>query len=96
MHHVWWSYVVYPWGARECPRSLLRRSWRLEQGSCLAGYRTVAACEIDPRRREVFAAQHPQCRMYADVRELTAELLKPAARVLAVPSGSASTLAGLS
>jgi hypothetical protein len=26
-----------------------------------AGYTTVAACEIDPWRREVFAAEHPGC-----------------------------------
>jgi DNA (cytosine-5)-methyltransferase 1 len=40
-----------------------------------AGYETVAACEIDPWRRAVFAASHPGCRMYDDARELTAERL---------------------
>jgi site-specific DNA-cytosine methylase len=41
-----------------------------------AGYRTVAACELDDWRRNVFAARHPGCRMYADVRELTADRLR--------------------
>lgn len=40
-----------------------------------SGMRTVAACEIDAWRRGVFAANHPGCRMYDDVRELTAERL---------------------
>lgn len=48
--------------------------WSL--GLSRAGYRTVAACEIDDWRRAVFAAAHPGCRMYADVRELTAERLR--------------------
>ncbi|ATQ67804.1 DNA cytosine methyltransferase [Methylosinus trichosporium OB3b] len=37
-----------------------------------AGYRTVAACEADPWRRAMFAANFPGVRMYDDVRELTA------------------------
>jgi DNA (cytosine-5)-methyltransferase 1 len=41
-----------------------------------AGYTTVAACEINPWRRAVFAAQHPGCVMYGDVRDLTAERLR--------------------
>jgi len=38
-----------------------------------AGIRTIAACEIDDWRRAVFAARHPGCVMYSDVRDLTAE-----------------------
>lgn len=41
-----------------------------------AGMQTVAACEIDDWRRAVFAASHPDCRMYRDVRDLTAEHLQ--------------------
>lgn len=40
-----------------------------------AGWRTVAACEIDPWRRAVFAAQHPGAVMYEDVRDVTAARL---------------------
>jgi DNA (cytosine-5)-methyltransferase 1 len=47
--------------------------WSL--GLSRAGYRTVAACEIVDWRRAVFAASHPGCVMYADVRELTATQL---------------------
>lgn len=38
-----------------------------------AGYRTVAACEIDDWRREQFARRHPEARMFADVRQLRAD-----------------------
>ena len=41
-----------------------------------AGYRTVAACEIDPWRRAVFLANHPGTMMHDDVRTLTAERLR--------------------
>ena len=47
--------------------------WSL--GMSRAGYRTVAACEIDPWRRAVFAVNHPDCRMYDDVRGLSASRL---------------------
>jgi len=40
-----------------------------------AGYRTVAACEIDDWRRAAFAAANPDARMYADVLDLTATRL---------------------
>src|SRR5262249_35867014 len=46
------------------------------KGLALAGYRTVAACEIDDWRRSVFAAQHPGCRMYENVVDLTADRLR--------------------
>jgi C-5 cytosine-specific DNA methylase len=45
------------------------------KGLALAGYTTVAACEIDDWRSAVFAAQHPGCVMYADIRDLTADHL---------------------
>lgn len=38
-----------------------------------AGFRTVAACEIDDWRRAVFAANNPGARMFADIRDLRAE-----------------------
>lgn len=41
-----------------------------------AGFRTVAACEIDPWRRAVFAANNPGVVMYSDVRDLTADRLR--------------------
>jgi len=41
-----------------------------------AGWRTVAACEIDPWRRAVFGAQHPGVVLYADVRDVTATRLR--------------------
>lgn len=40
-----------------------------------AGVRTVAACEINDWRRETFSRNFPDVRMYADVRELTADRL---------------------
>lgn len=40
-----------------------------------AGYRTVAACEIDPWRRSLYSSNFPGVRVYGDVRELTAERL---------------------
>ena len=40
-----------------------------------AGVRTIAACEIDEWRGHVFARRWPGARMYADVRELTADRL---------------------
>lgn len=40
-----------------------------------AGFRTVAACEWDKWRRERFAANFPECRMYGDVRHVTAATL---------------------
>lgn len=39
------------------------------------GVRTIAACELDGWRRATFAANNPGVRMYADVRELTADTL---------------------
>lgn len=41
-----------------------------------AGFTTVAACEIDPWRRERYAENFPHVRMYDDVRTLTAERLR--------------------
>lgn len=41
-----------------------------------AGWRTVAACEIDPWRRAVFGTQHPGVVLYADVRDVTAARLR--------------------
>lgn len=40
-----------------------------------AGYETVAACEADPWRRQLFLANNPRVRMYDDVRHLTAAQL---------------------
>jgi site-specific DNA-cytosine methylase len=40
-----------------------------------AGFRTVAACEIDPARRAVFAVNNPGVRIYDDVRSLSAARL---------------------
>jgi len=40
-----------------------------------AGFTTVAACEIDPWRRAVFARNFPEARLYDDVRDLDAERL---------------------
>ena len=40
-----------------------------------AGVRTIAACEIDVWRRQTFACRWPDARIYADVRELTADRL---------------------
>lgn len=40
------------------------------------GIETVAACEIDPWRRETFASNFPKARMYDDVRSLTADRLR--------------------
>lgn len=40
-----------------------------------AGFHTVAACEIDPWRRAVFAQNFPHVRIYDDVRGLSAERL---------------------
>lgn len=37
-----------------------------------AGYHTVAACEADPWRREVFGLNNPRVKMYGDIRTLTA------------------------
>lgn len=45
--------------------------WSL--GMHRAGFRTVAACEIDPWRRAVFSQNFPDVRMYDDVRGLTAD-----------------------
>lgn len=47
--------------------------WSL--GMHRAGYDTVAACEIEPWRRAVFQHNFPDTRMYADVRELSADRL---------------------
>lgn len=41
-----------------------------------AGFRTVAACEIDPWRRERYLANFPGVRMYDDVRTLSAARLR--------------------
>jgi DNA (cytosine-5)-methyltransferase 1 len=54
--------------------------WSL--GMHWAGYTTVAACEIDPWRREIFSINNPGVRMYADVRELDAEQLRRDLRYL--------------
>lgn len=43
-----------------------------------AGYRTVAACEIDPWRRARFAAAHPGIALFDDIRELTRERMEDA------------------
>lgn len=40
-----------------------------------AGFRTVAACEIDPWRRAAFSHNFPDARMYDDVRSLSASRL---------------------
>lgn len=40
-----------------------------------AGFTTVAACEIDPWRRAVFAQNNPGVRMYDDIRTLSADRL---------------------
>lgn len=40
------------------------------------GYRTVAACEIDPWRRACFSRNFPEARMYDDVRRVTADGLR--------------------
>lgn len=40
------------------------------------GIETVAACEIDPWRRETFSRNFPKARMYDDVRTLTADRLR--------------------
>ena len=37
-----------------------------------AGFETVAACEIDPWRRQIFAHNFPKARMYDDVRSISA------------------------
>lgn len=47
--------------------------WSL--GLHCAGFTTVAACEIDPWRRAVFAQNNPGVRMYDDIRTLTADRL---------------------
>lgn len=41
-----------------------------------AGYRTVAACEIDPWRRAMFAGAFPDAEMFEDVRSVTADALR--------------------
>src|SRR5882724_9287460 len=41
-----------------------------------AGMTTVAACEIDPWRRERFARNFPDAKLYDDVRTLTADELR--------------------
>jgi DNA (cytosine-5)-methyltransferase 1 len=48
--------------------------WSL--GMHRAGYATIAACEIDPWRRERFLRNFPDVRMYEDVRDLTAGRLR--------------------
>src|ERR1700731_1015702 len=40
-----------------------------------AGFRTIAACEIDPWRRAVYARNFPGVKLYEDVRILTANRL---------------------
>lgn len=40
-----------------------------------AGYRTVAACEADPWRREMFGLNNPRVKMYGDIRTLGAARL---------------------
>lgn len=47
--------------------------WSL--GMHRAGFTTVAACEIDPWRRAMFAANFPDARMYDDVRTIGADRL---------------------
>lgn len=41
-----------------------------------AGFETVAACEVDPWRREQYARNFPRVRLYDDVRTVTAERLR--------------------
>lgn len=50
--------------------------WSL--GMHRAGYRTVAACEIDPWRLSVFAANNPGVLMLEDVRDVSARSLRAA------------------
>lgn len=40
-----------------------------------SGFKTVAACEIDPARRAAFAHNNPNVKLYDDVRQLTAARL---------------------
>lgn len=48
--------------------------WSL--GMHRAGYRTVAACEVEAWRRELYAYNNPHVRLYDDVRTLTATRLR--------------------
>lgn len=41
-----------------------------------AGYRTVAAAELDPWRRAMFAGEFPDAEMFDDVRAVTADALR--------------------
>jgi site-specific DNA-cytosine methylase len=41
-----------------------------------AGFRTVAACEVDPDRRAAYSANFPSVKVYDDVRTLTADRLR--------------------
>lgn len=41
-----------------------------------AGFRTVAACEVDPDRRAAYSANFPGVKVYDDVRTLTADRLR--------------------
>jgi len=47
--------------------------WSL--GMHRAGYRTIAACEIDPWRRATYQRNNPEVRLYDDVRTVTAKQL---------------------
>lgn len=43
-----------------------------------AGYRTVAACEIEPDRRAAFSTSFPDAVMFEDVRDVSAQSLRSA------------------
>lgn len=47
--------------------------WSL--GMHRAGFRTIAACEIDPWRRATYQQNNPEVRIYDDVRTVTAKQL---------------------
>lgn len=61
--------------------------WSL--GMHRAGYRTIAACEVIPWRRAVYAENNPDVRLYDDVRTLTAgRLLADLGRLPSIVVGS--------
>lgn len=61
--------------------------WSL--GMHRAGYRTIAACEVVPWRRAVYAENNPDVRLYDDVRTLTAgRLLADLGRLPSIVVGS--------
>lgn len=61
--------------------------WSL--GMHRAGFKTIAACEIDPWRRATFGQNFPEVRLYDDVSTLTAkQLVSDVGRMPAVIVGS--------